>query len=74
MQPLRPLTWNLTFPRTMKTMLLSQTLLASAFNGRPDPEALDTPEVFGGLKTWLFEGPKYIGSLWVGMDLSVGAV
>ena len=21
---------------------------------------LDTPEVFGGLKTWLFEGPKYI--------------
>ena len=26
---------------------------------------LDTPEVFGGLKTWLFEGPEYIGSFWV---------
>ena len=21
---------------------------------------LDTPEVFGGVKTWLLEGPKYI--------------
>ena len=35
-----------------------------------DPTPLDTPEVFGGLKTWLFQGPKYIeleplgGSLW----------
>ena len=26
---------------------------------------LDTPEVVGGLKTRLFEGPKSIGSLWV---------
>ena len=26
---------------------------------------LDTLEVFGGLKAWLFEGPKHIGSLWV---------
>ena len=25
---------------------------------------LDTPEVFGGLKTRLFEGPKLIGSVW----------
>ena len=25
---------------------------------------LDTAEVFRGLKTWLFEGPKSIGSLW----------
>ena len=30
-----------------------------------DLTPLDTPEVFGGLKTWLFEGPKYVGSLWV---------
>ena len=30
--------------------LVTQRLLASAFNGRPDPEALDTPEVVGGLK------------------------
>ena len=26
---------------------------------------LDTPEVFGGLQTGVFEGPAYIGSLWV---------
>ena len=30
----------------------------------PDPP-LDTPEGFWGLKTWMFEGPKSIGSLWV---------
>ena len=29
-----------------------------------DPSPLDTPEVVGGLKTRLFEGPKSIGSLW----------
>ena len=23
-----------------------------------DPTPMDTPEVFGGIKTWLFEGPK----------------
>ena len=29
---------------------------------------LDTPEVLRGLKAWLFEGPKYIGSLWAGKN------
>ena len=36
---------------------------------RSEPKMLfrgsDTPEVFGGLKTRLFEGPKLIGSVWV---------
>ena len=31
-----------------------------------DPTSpLGTPEMLGGLKTCLFEGPKFIGSLWV---------
>ena len=34
------------------------------FNLKTQP-SLDTPEVFGGLKTWPFESPKYLGSLWV---------
>ena len=36
-----------------------------AINGRPDPSNRHPGGVWGGLKTWLFEGPKYIGSLWV---------
>ena len=34
---------------------------------------LDTPEVVGGLKTRLFDGPKSIGSLWVQCFISLQA-
>ena len=37
-----------------------------AFNGRQTKTLHSTPResVFGGLKTWLLEGPKFTGSLW----------
>ena len=47
----------------MAPFLVAQRLPEISMEDPTHP--LDTPEVFGGLKTWLFEGPKYIGSLWV---------
>ena len=41
----------------------AQRLLGLSMEDPTPP--LDTPEVVGGIKTWLFEGPKSIGSFWV---------
>ena len=43
-----------------------------AFNGRPDP-SIRHPGGVAGLKTWLFEGPKSIGSVWVASPFLLGA-
>ena len=48
----------------LDTHLVTQTLLGLPMED-PDPP-LDTPEVFWGVKTWLFEGPASIGSVWEG--------
>ena len=45
-------------------ILVSQRLLGLSMKDPTPP--IHTPEVVGGLKTRLFEGPKSIGSLWVG--------
>ena len=47
--------------------LITQRLLGLSMEDPTPP--LDTPEVFGGLKTRLFEGPKLIGSVWVGKSI-----
>ena len=57
----RPCGWSLVggFPKEAST----QRLLGLSMEDPTPP--LDTPEVVGGLKTRLFEGPKSLGSLWV---------
>ena len=49
--------------RSVGTEIFTQRLLGLSMEDPTTP--LDTPEVVGGLKTRLFEGPKSTGSLWV---------